>query len=478
MTARPADAAWQPLGWDTDPVPGDPGRIDTEAQHLSKIAGQIADQVSKLKAIAAQGTEVGKHAEKIRTSAGTLAGKLDTVGTRYNKVSSALSAWSPQLSHAQSMSLQALNQAEAPYKQLSTPAAPPSGHLTASQQQQAVTDYNNAMTKAQGQLEAALALLGRATSLRDSEGSQCASAINKACDDALTDSFWDKFKDFVDKWAWLINDVCTALEVLAAIAAIVALCVSGAGLILLFTAIAMSLTGLALIGRIMLASTGNGSWLAVGLDAASLLSLGLGSYIGTGLEATFSAAKGVATTLRLAEITDSAGGQIATKIAEFASGLKDTAAVKGMAAVLKLVKLPEAADGLTAGLAKAGETVTEKMESVMSDKASGSVTKLIEKVSTETKPLETFWRNLPKKDLVLSRQMTALVTRFGGDEKFDDLAARFATQLNISRVAHGLGVAANVAAIGSGISWDAPSGKEVLDISPAPALWHWVRSEW
>lgn len=276
MTARPADAAWQPLGWYTDPVPGDPGRIDTEAQHLSKIAGQIADQVGMLKAIAAQGTEVGKHAEKIRTSAGTLAGKLDTVGTRYKKVSSALSAWSPQLSQAQSMSLQALNQAEAPYKQLTTPAAPPSGHLTASQQQQAVTDYNNAMSKAQGQLEAALALLGRATSLRDSEGSHCASVINNACDDALKDSFWERFKDFVDKWSWLIKDVCTALEVLATVAAVLALLLTGVGWLVIAGVV---MTGLAMVGRAALAAAGDGSWLDVGMDAFALLTFGLGEEL-------------------------------------------------------------------------------------------------------------------------------------------------------------------------------------------------------
>lgn len=413
MTARPADAAWQPLGWDTDPVPGDPGRIDTEAQHLSKIAGQIADQVSKLKAIAAQGTEVGQHAEKIRTSARTLAGKLDTVGTRYKKVSSALSAWSPQLSQAQSMSLQALNQAEAPYRQLTTPAAPPSGHLTASQQQQALTDLSNATAKAQGQLEAALALLGRATSLRDSEGSHCASVINNACDDALKDSFWERFKNVVDRWTWLIKDVCTALEVLATVAAVLALLLTGVGWLVIAGVV---MTGLALLGRSALAAAGQGSWLEVGMDAFALLTFGAGKVLTGALGKTVDA------------MTETGKGIQLAKVAPVLDWLGEVAG-------------PDAAAGVAAKFLK--ETVPE-----VSEKAATTLGERLVDGAGDAEIVNTV------------KTVSLLAAKFSDSPEMANFAATAKTYQNFLRANFVVSNTVSVAGLaGGGIELDGPGGK-------------------
>ena len=40
--ARPAGYQWEPLGWDTDPVPGDPQVISAEAAHLAQVTTEIA----------------------------------------------------------------------------------------------------------------------------------------------------------------------------------------------------------------------------------------------------------------------------------------------------------------------------------------------------------------------------------------------------------------------------------------------------
>lgn len=274
---RPAGWQWRPLGLDSDPVPGDPEQISAEARHLSAVADQITSQVAMLRQIAhSPDDEVGQHADKIRSSAGDLASQLDKVVGRYQKVSSALDGWVPELERAQAMSVQALDQAEGPYSQLNQQVILPSGpNLTAKQKQQ-VQDYHNAMGRAQQQLDDAKALLNRATSLRDTQASHYAGLINAACDDGVKDSWWDSFKDWVSQYAWLIKDICTGLEIAATILAVLALIFSGVGWIVLLGVV---LTAVALAGRTLLALTGNGSWLDVGLDAFALLTFGSGTIL-------------------------------------------------------------------------------------------------------------------------------------------------------------------------------------------------------
>lgn len=58
---RPTD--WQPLA-DSDPVPGDPAGISSEAAHLSGVAQMIQGQVAQLHKIASgQADERGCYAE-------------------------------------------------------------------------------------------------------------------------------------------------------------------------------------------------------------------------------------------------------------------------------------------------------------------------------------------------------------------------------------------------------------------------------
>lgn len=291
---RPAGYQWQPLGYDTDPVPGDPGRISQEAQHLASVATQITNQVAALRKIAGDGTEVGKHADVIRSQASDLAGQLDKIVGRYQKVSSVLNSWVPDLEQAQSMSIQALNQAEGPYQKLNQTVILPSGNNLTSQQKQDVQNYHNAMKQAQSQLDDALALLNKAIALRDSSGSQHADQINKACDDSMRDpGFWGSIAGFfTGAWSWvtqhwsqILGDLCTVLEVLATVAAIIAFIVAQfiPGLNVLVDALVLGAflaTGAALIGRIVLAATGHGSWIDVGVDAFAVATFGVGRLAG------------------------------------------------------------------------------------------------------------------------------------------------------------------------------------------------------
>jgi hypothetical protein len=359
---RPAGYEWRPLGLDTDPVPGDPARIRDEASHLDAVAKEITAQVSALRQIGADGTEVGEHADKIRSTASDLASQLDKVVGRYQKVSSALQEWAPQLEAAQALSLQALNEAEGPYKKLNQTVALPSGPNLTAQQKQGITDYQNAMKQAQGEIAQAQALLTRATNNRDSAGSTCAGQINNACNDGMRDhhslfgsifgAITGAFSFVVHHWAQIVGDICTVLEIVATVLAIFAFIVAqfipGVDILVDLAATAVLagtiMTGVALAGRTLLAATGNGSWMDVGMDAFALATFGLGRLMGAGARMLVPGAEAASKLALVSELTTDVaqGGPRAAMIARFA-------AMEGTDSISMAVKLGRLAPDLANG---------------------------------------------------------------------------------------------------------------------------------
>jgi hypothetical protein len=282
--ARPAD--WSALGLDSDPVPGDPERVSQEAAQLAGVGKQISDQISALRKIAASGTNgalTGQYADKVRSSASDVAGQLGKVVGRYQKVSQALNQWVPELEYAQSQSVRALQAAQdAVQRQRSNAPVPrPAGQQQTPQQAQEDQSRSRALQQADADLAAAHRQLDAAVSLRDAKAADTAAKIHRAIDDGVADSWWDHFKSFVDHYAGVIRTIYTVLEVIATILAIVALFIPGLDIIVLA---AIAATALALIGRTLLASTGNGSWLSVAMDAFALLTFGAGRIIGSAAE--------------------------------------------------------------------------------------------------------------------------------------------------------------------------------------------------
>lgn len=353
---RPAGYQWQPLGWAEDPVPGDPAAISQEAQHLASVAAQITEQVSALRQIASDGTEIGDHADKIRSNAGGLAAELGKLVGRYQQVSSILNSWVPDLEQAQSMSIQALNQAEGPYQQLHQTVALPSGSNLTTQEQQEVQNYHTAMEQAQGQLDDAQALLNKAIALRDSSGASHANQINNACNDGMRDhhSLWGSVESFFSgTWSWvtknwsqIVADICTVLEVLATIAAIAAFILAQfvPGLDVLVDALVlggMIATGAALGGRVLLAATGHGSWLDVAVDAFALATFGIGRLASAGARALLPGAEAASKLAMTSELLTDLGsdGPRSAMLLKFAGQ-------EGSGAVNMIARLAEHAPAL------------------------------------------------------------------------------------------------------------------------------------
>lgn len=324
---RPPGYQWQPLGLDADPVPGDPQAISQEGQHLAVVANTIAGQITALRKIANDNTEAGLHADKIRSAAGSLAGSLQVVETRYRNVSLALNGWVPELEQAQAMSIRALNEAEAPYAKLSQSVILPAGSNLTAQQEQEIAEYHTSIQQAQEQLDAAKALLHRATSLRDTQASYCAAKINRASDDSLKDSFWDEFKSWVSDISWAIKDVCTGLEVLATAAAVIAFVlaqfVPGVDVIVDGIVVGGFFATLAAgAGRFVLADTGNGSWWDFALDAFACLSFGTSRFLGATAKILADGAEAGAKSAMVTELVGGTGAK-AAELARYASMMGD-----------------------------------------------------------------------------------------------------------------------------------------------------------
>lgn len=304
---RPSGDAWLPLGLNADPVPGDTQRISQEATNLASTAKTLHDQINALRRIAHSNENVGQSADKIRSAASSLIGDLTTVATRYKTVSSALNGWYPELEEAQRLSLRALNEAEAPYAKLKNTPVPkipgviqgwngqwqldPLTPVTTAQKTE-FDSYQHAISSAQQQIQDAQSLLHKATSLRDTQASHYASLINSASNDSLTDSWWDSFSHWVSEHADFLKEVGKILGYIAAGLAILCLLIPGVDLLMLA---AMAVTAMMLAVHTMLAATGNGSWLDVGLDVLGLATLGMGLGAASEVEAVESSAREAAT---------------------------------------------------------------------------------------------------------------------------------------------------------------------------------------
>ena len=370
-------------------------------------------------------------------------------------MSAALNGWIPELEQAQTWSVQALNQAEVPYQKLNQAVVLPSGSNLTAQQQQAVTSYHTSMKTAQNELDAAKALLNKATSLRDSSGSSTASKINSAIDDGVKDSWWDSFKEWVGHYAGVIKDICTVLEVIATILAVIALFIPGLDIIVI---LGIAATALALAGRTMLAATGNGSWFDVALDAFALLTFGAGKIVGSLMKGTFAATEDVAKGLIQAERDSSILGKAGNLLGKASDVVENSSLVKAVASSLDHAGLGKLGEGVTS-LADKASGLLGKLSVTALEKASPSLEKTLATVSEDMKPLETALYGGEEKSLMMTRNMTAIAQRFPESPEIAQLGSKFNTLLNFQR---GIFGSANAAdqwdKWAGGLEWDHVNG--------------------
>lgn len=103
--SRPSD--WGPLGFSTDPVPGDPVMVSARAADYSQVATEISLAATRLREVADGSTHAGEYADALRDRAGTMAASILAVEAPYRRVSVAVETYSYHLRNAQDDSLAA-----------------------------------------------------------------------------------------------------------------------------------------------------------------------------------------------------------------------------------------------------------------------------------------------------------------------------------------------------------------------------------
>uniref|UniRef100_A0AAU2A0S1 Putative T7SS secretion signal domain-containing protein n=1 Tax=Streptomyces sp. NBC_00093 TaxID=2975649 RepID=A0AAU2A0S1_9ACTN len=299
------------IGESSDPLPGDPEQVAGLGRDFRRTAEAIKKQADEIKALSSVAAWTGKTADEFRGQAEEAEGKLRKAFKRYDAAADALGEkvmeggsskeYASELHRAQTMADKALRDAQdADADQKANTGAidglpkdtaeddPDRKKLE--KRQEAAT---SAMERAKRDLEAA-------KDVRDAAVKRAREAIRTAIDnDGLKDGTWDKFKDWVHDNAGWIKQLVDVLGWVATICGTLSLVVGwipivGQALAAVLGTIALIATVISLVGHIVLALAGEGSWFDVALDVVGLATFGIGRGAIAGARGAAAGAKGVA----------------------------------------------------------------------------------------------------------------------------------------------------------------------------------------
>jgi len=297
--SRPVD--WSPLAG-SDPVPGDPDRVEQLGRHYRRVAQAINDAAAKLRRIADHQDMQSDAVEAFRATAREVADDITRAHERYDGVGQALIGYAPELRDAQSESAAALvqaKQAEADELTANRLASAAQGRIDAAPDGTDTTtdqgSHRRALAAADAATDARAAAqrrLDQATDARDTAAQRASSLIHEVKDSGdLNDSWWDNWGAKVVKWIVKIADV------VAVVAGVLALLVGwipiiGQALAAVLGTIALVASLVSLLGNIALAATGQGEWSAVAWSVIGVLSFGIGRTAMAGLKVSVQGARG------------------------------------------------------------------------------------------------------------------------------------------------------------------------------------------
>jgi uncharacterized protein YukE len=338
--SRPAD--WSPLS-DSDPTPGDPAEVQALANRYRDTADEISRQAANLRKLSS-GTGEGWDSDAGRVfhdHATELAGKIEKAHHRYEAAAGALRGFVSPLELAQRQADQALVEARDAAADMSAHAAvaAPSGSAPPTPEQQSAehkrkTSYDDAT----GRLGAARRRMEDARGDYDHAASTAGKAIRDVIDhDGVHDSFWDKAGNWIHEHAEVLKKILKVIGYIVTVLAIAALVIALFIPVLDVLALGMLVTILEyasvagtvalLIGHSALATTGDGSWLDVGLDVAALATFGAGKVLASSAEGTVAGARAVAAEAGATRATEAS--MASTRVPRTLYGLADRIPVVG-----------------------------------------------------------------------------------------------------------------------------------------------------
>jgi len=260
---------WHLLDYDDDPVPAEPSGLDAVIKHYQEIAEMMTTQAALLKKIG-DGDETllkGEAADAMRKRARESHEALGKAAGRYEDVHSALQTYRPKLETARSETGTALREAEDaaaaqkgaegmpdPVNEKRPDDAPP---LTDEQQNES-RNRSNKIDAAKGDLEAAKTRARNAMAALDVAAQDAAAKIKENWgDDGLNHSWQEKLRHNFMKF---LKGLVEVLGWIGMALAVIAMIIPGLGA-LAWVALGVAVVGL--LGSVVLAATGEESWMGV-----------------------------------------------------------------------------------------------------------------------------------------------------------------------------------------------------------------------
>ncbi|WP_104088154.1 MULTISPECIES: hypothetical protein [unclassified Cryobacterium] len=280
-----------------DPLPGDPTSVRSAATRYTLTADAVRESAAELRRLIAS-DDLGRSeaVSALVELSGDVAGRLEKLHGRYETAGSSLSAYADSLETAQTMARQAIDARDYAageaataqswadhYSDAASEATDPADQIDA---QRLALAHESVVDDLTVQLAATLQNYHDAVALRDTAAAVAAERIATAIDqDGLNDSLWDNFSGWVAENAAVLTSIKNILGYLAAGLAILSLFFP------LLIPFALAIAGATALLSLVLASTGQISWIEFGLDALTFASLGVAAIAGVALKGTMAALK-------------------------------------------------------------------------------------------------------------------------------------------------------------------------------------------
>ncbi|GAA4287929.1 hypothetical protein [Georgenia daeguensis] len=277
---------WSVLGLSADPVPGEPGVVRDGGQQYVEVADAIGRAADRLRGLEL-GVHISEAVDALAENATQIADKISQAQGRYRETGEALLDYAPILARAQEeseLAWQSASTARAAEEEASAQRTYYLSLAEGADPEQRVR-YENLAESAAGdaagaarQLDAARAQVDDAVSMRDRAADSAADRIEHTTGgDGLDDSWWD---DWGADVLAVVTDVAGWVSTVAGVLAIAVAWIPVVGQAL--AAALLVVAGVAAvvnaIGNIVLASTGERSWVDAGISilGAALSVVGLG----------------------------------------------------------------------------------------------------------------------------------------------------------------------------------------------------------
>ncbi|NKI44345.1 hypothetical protein [Streptomyces physcomitrii] len=290
MSQRPHD--WHPLA-DSDPIPGDPERLEKLGKDLRKTADELEKQVRHVKAaseVESWDSDAGKEfREKAKGARGKLEAALKRYRTAADAIGDRITEYGPDyesnatarptdyvtdLNRAQKIAEVARREAQEADGRRGA-AARGLDALDSDAEARDKNKLEDRRDSAERDLEAARDKLDKAKAIRDDAAKAARDAIDDVISgDSLKDGFWDAFDAVVD----FVAGVMDLIAEYAGIAALVVgwIPIVGQGLAGILGAISMLATLVNFVCTVIQVARGDAEWTDLATAAVGFLMMGVG----------------------------------------------------------------------------------------------------------------------------------------------------------------------------------------------------------